>query len=69
MRNTTLVVWAFIEAAGFATRFYPHIPSWYDRKKKQRNSIVARKALACKLSKPVWHVMSGEELDMKTMFG
>lgn len=47
------LAWAFIEAAGFASRYYPEIQSWYDRKKKQRNNIVAKKALACKLSKAV----------------
>ena len=62
------LAWAFIEAASFAPRFYPEIQSWYDRKKKQRNSIVAKKALASKLSKAVWHVMNGEDFDMEKLF-
>lgn len=62
------LAWAFIEAASFAPRFYPEIQSWYDRKKKQRNSIVARKALASKLAKAVWHVMNGEDFKMEMMF-
>ena len=62
------LAWAFIEAAGFAVRFYPEIQSWYDRKKKQRNSIVARKALAAKLAKAAWHVMNGEGFKMELMF-
>lgn len=61
--------WAFIEAATFATRFDPRIQSWYDRKKRQRNSIVARKALACKLAKAVWHVMKGRDFDLQMLFG
>jgi transposase len=61
------LAWAFIEAASFAPRFYPEIQSWYDRKKKQ--GIVAKKALAAKLSKAVWHVMHGENFKMEMMFG
>jgi transposase len=62
------LAWAFIEAASFAPRFYPEIQSWYGRKKKKRNTIVARKALAAKLSKAVWHVMNGEDFEMEMMF-
>ena len=62
------LAWAFIEAASFAPRYYPEIQSWYDRKKKKRNSIVAKKALASKLAKAVWHVMNGEEFKMEMMF-
>ena len=62
------LAWAFIEAASFAPRFYPEIQSWYDRKKKKRNTIVAKKALAAKLSKAVWHVMNGDEFKMEMMF-
>ncbi len=63
------LAWAYIEAATFAPRFYPVIQSWYDRKKKQRSPIIARKALACKLSKATWHVMQEKDFDMKMMFG
>jgi transposase len=63
------LAWAYIEAATFAPRFYPAIQSWYDRKKKQRSPILARKALACKLSKATWHVMHEKDFDMKMMFG
>ena len=63
------LAWAFIEAASFAPRFYPEIQSWYDRKKKKRNTIVAKKALAAKLAKAVWHVMNGDEFKMEMMFG
>jgi transposase len=62
------LAWAFIEAASFAPRYYPEIQSWYDRKKKKRNMIVARKALASKLAKAVWHVMNGEDFKMEMMF-
>jgi len=62
------LAWAFIEAASFAPRYYPEIQSWYDRKKKKRNTIIAKKALAAKLSKAVWHVMNGDEFKMEMMF-
>jgi hypothetical protein len=29
----------------------------------------AKKALACKLAKAVWHVMNGKDFDEKLMFG
>jgi len=61
--------WAFIEAATAAARSYPEINSWYERKKRRRNTSVAKKALACKLAKSVWHVMNGKDFDMKLMFG
>jgi len=63
------LAWAFIEAATAAARCYPEINSWYERKKRRRNVSVAKKALACKLAKSVWHVMNGKEFDMKLMFG
>ncbi len=62
------LAWAFIEAASFAPRFYPEIQSWYDRKKKKSLVIVAKKALASKLAKAVWHVMNKEEFKMEMMF-
>ena len=62
------LAWAFIEAASFAPRFYPEIQSWYDRKKKKSIVIVAKKALASKLAKAVWYVMTGEEFKMELMF-
>lgn len=63
------LAWAFVEAASFAIRYYPPVQSWYDRKKKARNQIVAKKALACKLAKATWHVMKGKDFDMKLLFG
>jgi len=63
------LAWAFIEAATYAAMHYPEIKSWYERKKRRRNISVAKKALACKLAKSVWHVMNGKDFDMKLMFG
>lgn len=64
------LAWAFIEAATFAARFNPRIQSWYEKKKKRKSGVPkAKKALACKLAKAVWHVMNGEDFDEKMMFG
>ena len=63
------LAWAFIEAATFAARFNPRIQSWYEKKKRKSGVPKAKKALACKLAKAVWHVMNGEDFDEKMMFG
>lgn len=63
------LAWAFVEAAAHAARHYPQITAWFERKKRRRNTAVAMKALACKLSKAVWHVMHGKDFDEKMLFG
>lgn len=63
------LAWAFIEAATYAARFNPRIQSWYEKKKRQSGVPKAKKALACKLAKAVWHVMNGKDFDEKLMFG
>jgi len=61
--------WAFVEAANFAKRSDAHCRRWYDRKKARTNSIVATKALACKLAKAAWHVMARQtDYDPRRMF-
>jgi transposase len=49
--------WAFVEAAHFAHRSDEPCRKFYERKKAQANTMVATKALACKLAKAAWHVM------------
>ena len=63
------LAWAFIEAATFAARYNPLIHAWYEKKKRKSGVPKAKKALACKLSKAVWHVMNGKDFDEKLMFG
>jgi len=50
--------WAFVEAANFAKRFDEQCRKFFDRKAAHTGNIVATKALACKLSKAAWHMMS-----------
>ena len=52
------LAWAFVEAAQFARRHDEACRQFYDRKAAQANKIVAVKALACKLAKAAWHMMS-----------
>jgi len=52
------LAWAFVEAANFAQRHDADCRRFYDRKKAQVNGMVATKALACKLAKAAWHMMS-----------
>jgi transposase len=51
------LAWAFIEAANFALRFCPQAKSFYDRKKRKTNGIVAFKALAHKLARACYHIL------------
>lgn len=50
--------WAFVEAANFAKRYDLQCRRWYDRKRARTRTVIATKALACKLAKAAWHVMA-----------
>jgi transposase len=54
--------WAFVEAANFAKRYDERCRRWFDRKAARTSTVVATKALACKLAKAAWHVLS-EQID------
>ena len=63
------LAWAYVEAANFAKRYDEQCRQFWDRKAARTNQIVATKALACKLSKAAWHMMSQETMyDPKRMF-
>ena len=51
------LAWAFVEAANFAKQHHEHCRRWFDRKAARTSSIIATKALACKLAKAAWHLM------------
>jgi len=64
------LAWAFVEAANFAKRYEEQCRRWYDRKAAKRGTIVATKALACKLAKAAWYVMAeNTNYDAGRMFG
>jgi transposase len=63
------LAWAFIEAANFAMRFCPEAKRFYDRKKRQKNSVVATKALAHKLARACYHMLREQKpFDVKRCF-
>jgi transposase len=62
--------WAFVEAANFARRYDEQCRKWYDRKAAKTSNVIATKALACKLAKAAWHLMSQQTgYDATRVFG
>jgi transposase len=60
--------WAFVEAAHFAKRYDEQCRRWFDRKAARTNTVIATKALACKLAKAAWQVMAHQaNYDRKRM--
>jgi transposase len=63
------LAWAYVEAAHYARRFCPQARAFYERKRRQRNAIVASKALAHKLSRACYHMLRTQEpFDVKRCF-
>jgi transposase len=64
------LAWAFVEAANFARRSDPQCRAWFDRKAAKTSNIIATKALACKLAKAAWFLMTEQtDYDATRMFG
>jgi transposase len=64
------LAWAFVEAANFALRYCPEAKSFYERKKRKTNGIVAIKALAHKLARACYHILREQKpFDAKRCFG
>ena len=63
------LAWAMVEAANFAKRYDESCRRWFDRKAAKTSTVIATKALACKLAKAAWHVMSqATDYDPQRMF-
>jgi transposase len=63
------LAWAFVEAANFAKRYDEPCRKWFDRKAAKTSTVIATKALACKLAKAAWHLMSqSSDYDPMRMF-
>lgn len=61
--------WVYVEAANIARRYDDHARRWFDRKVAKTNRATATKALACKLAKATWHVMThGTDYDAQRLF-
>ena len=52
------LAWAWVEAANFAKRYDEACRKWFDRKARKKGTVIATKALACKLAKAGWYVMA-----------
>jgi transposase len=63
------LAWALVEAANFAKRYDERCRKWFDRKAARVGTVIATKALACKLAKAAWHVMTQDtDYDPQRMF-
>jgi len=63
------LAWAWVEAANFAKRYEEACRKWFDRKARKKGTIIATKALACKLAKAGWYVMAEDcEYEAERMF-
>ena len=61
--------WAFVEAANFAKRYDEQCRRWFDRKAARTGTVIATKALACKMAKAAWHMMKHKaDYDPARMF-
>lgn len=54
------LAWAFMEAAHFALRYLPEAKRFYERKRRQRHPVLAKKALAHKLARACYRILSEE---------
>jgi len=64
------LAWAFVEAANFAIRYCPEARSFYERKKRKANRVLAIKALAHKLAHACYHMLREQKpFDVGRCFG
>lgn len=64
------LAWALVEAASFAVMHYEEPNRFYQRKMAKRNSAVAIKAIAAKLSKAIYYMLKNDQpFDMAKVFG
>ncbi len=64
------LAWAFVEASHFARRHDEQCRKWFDKKAARTSTVIATKALACKLAKAGWYLMAEEtNYDPQRMFG
>jgi transposase len=61
--------WAFVEAAHFAARFCPEAKRFYAKKFARTNGALATKALAHKLARACYHILTtGQPFEVKRCF-
>ena len=62
--GNTYLSWAFAEVAELARRFDPEARAYYERKRRRTNAPIAYNALANKLSRAAYYIMSDGVLFM-----
>jgi transposase len=64
------LAWAFMEAAHYAAIWSPPIKRYYQRKQAKSHVLVAKKAVANKLARACYHMLSRQEaFDVQRAFG
>jgi len=64
------LAWAFMEAAHYAAIWSPPIKRYYQRKQAKSHILVAKKAVANKLARACYHMLSRQEsFDVNRAFG
>ena len=64
------LAWAFMEAAHYAAIWSPRIKRYYEKKKSKTHVMVAKKTVAHKLARAVFHMLSKQEaFDERRAFG
>jgi transposase len=62
--------WAFVEASNFMRRSCPEAEAFHRKKSLKENSVLATKALACKIAKACFYIMRDDVVfDVEKMFG
>jgi len=61
--------WAYVEAANFMNRFCPEAQRYYQKKKAQKNSVVAIKSLSNKIARASYFIMRDQvPFDVANLF-
>lgn len=64
------LAWAFVEAANFAIRYDDRVKSYYQRKMSKTKRVVALKAVAHKLARACYHILTEQvPFDVERAFG
>ena len=64
------LAWAFMEAAHLSAIWSPEIKRFYAKRKTRRHILVAKKTVANKLARAIYHMLKrGEPFDVQRAFG
>ncbi len=54
--------WAYVEAANHAIRGYPYVRRYYQKKMSKTSDVIAKKALAHKISRACYYIIKDQEV-------